>query len=533
MRTVSRFSALGITLSGITASSHAQVVGLEAEAFTKTYGGVTVHVMDIFASCTNVDHRVLLVWNTTIVLPGPPFHTVGEATTVLPLCPPWADPSVEADTFVTLGGDQCLQEIGSVGFTPDWDTSLLGESGVVSTTAGWYVMSPNCESNAAGPDLRVRLARLAIRDEYWSPGATAYCSWTIAYETCDHCQVMFRSFAAAFECPDDASSEPPVDLLGRADSGCEPSSAMGGFNPVLTPPVASGELASAESLWMAPPGWVVGFDIEGLDVIAATTLESLIPPLMTACGGADFDGDGDRDLLFRVPGIGGIWMWLFEDGLVDEVVFMGSTPGQYFEVLGLEDTNGDGRDGIVWRNGIEDRQVRVWLMNGATVTQQHQIGVSVLLEFLGMGDVSGDGRADILWRTLNGNVSVWQLNGVFFPTIVPLAGTAPVSTTWKPVTAADIDGDGDVDLLWRNTLNGNINGWLLENSAKVAGGLIAPAVGAQWSVAMNTDLDEDGDSDIVWRNAENGQINGWLMKGLKKESGGMMVAPGLDWTPIP
>ncbi|MDZ4755586.1 MAG: hypothetical protein SGJ11_13950 [Phycisphaerae bacterium] len=98
---------------------------------------------------------------------------------------------------------------------------------------------------------------------------------------------------------------------------------------------------------------------------------------------------------------------------------------------------------------------------------------------------------------------------------------------------ADLNGDNYADLLWRNSANGNINGWLLKNTAKIGGGLVAPAVASQWRFAMRADLDNDGDDDLVWQNTTTGQINGWKMKGLTKQASAILMNPGEVWLPIP
>jgi hypothetical protein len=104
-----------------------------------------------------------------------------------------------------------------------------------------------------------------------------------------------------------------------------------------------------------------------------------------------------------------------------------------------------------------------------------------------------------------------------------------VPATWELVATPDLDGDGDTDLFWRNTVNGNINGWLLEGTKKVGGGLVAPAVGAQWEVAGVMDLDGDGDDDVVWRNLLFNKVNGWTMQGLTKLAGAPIKPVSDGW----
>jgi hypothetical protein len=78
-----------------------------------------------------------------------------------------------------------------------------------------------------------------------------------------------------------------------------------------------------------------------------------------------------------------------------------------------------------------------------------------------------------------------------------------------------------------------VNGWLLQNSARVAGGLVAPSVGGTWTVQMVTDLDGDGDDDVVWRNGITSQVNGWIMQGLVRLQGGPLAPALPGFTAIP
>ena len=93
----------------------------------------------------------------------------------------------------------------------------------------------------------------------------------------------------------------------------------------------------------------------------------------------------------------------------------------------------------------------------------------------------------------------------------------------------DLDGDGQADLLWRNSGNGQVNAWFLGGLAKLGGGLVNSTLGVNYRVECMADVDGDMMEDIVWRNTQNGDTYIWLMDGLTKRSGAFVKRVSLDW----
>src|SRR5882672_9635573 len=62
-------------------------------------------------------------------------------------------------------------------------------------------------------------------------------------------------------------------------------------------------------------------------------------------------------------------------------------------------------------------------------------------------DFNGDGKADILWRQNGtGSTSIWLMDG---GTIQSTAGGWNVTTDWVVQAVGDFNGDGKADILWR------------------------------------------------------------------------------------
>jgi hypothetical protein len=92
-------------------------------------------------------------------------------------------------------------------------------------------------------------------------------------------------------------------------------------------------------------------------------------------------------------------------------------------------------------------------------------------------DFNGDGQADILWRdSTTGDLCIWLMNGGTYSSGVWL-GNVPVQ--WQIVAVTDFNNDGDLDILWRNTSTGECSIWLM-NGASFGSGVSLGIVPTQW-----------------------------------------------------
>ena len=80
---------------------------------------------------------------------------------------------------------------------------------------------------------------------------------------------------------------------------------------------------------------------------------------------------------------------------------------------------------------------------------------------VGTGDFNGDGNADIVWRNSAGDVAIWLMHGAAIGTAGGL-GNVPMS--WSIAQTGDYNGDAKSDLLWRDT-SGNTAIWFMNGAA--------------------------------------------------------------------
>ena len=195
------------------------------------------------------------------------------------------------------------------------------------------------------------------------------------------------------------------------------------------------------------------------------------------------------------------------------------------------DFNGDGEDDILWRNQ-KDGTVAIWLMKGNTILQAVTSPYKVSADWQAtLGDFNNDGHADIFWRNKQGgSTAIWLTNsaGSGFDTYTLLPG---VSSDWDP-TLGDFNKDGKKDIFWRNSKSGESAVWLMNGTQIITGGAaFLPSVSGAWTPQLG-DFNNDGKTDIFWRNTQTGEAAIWLLNGTQIAPGGAAFLPSvpIEWT---
>ncbi len=235
---------------------------------------------------------------------------------------------------------------------------------------------------------------------------------------------------------------------------------------------------------------------------------------------ADIDDDGDIDVL-GVAGFGGDTAAWFENTNGIGTVWSQTTLSSTFQLavgINASDVDGDGDTDILgasfgaFPSGAGGRIV--WWENGAgwnlhPVDNNYLGAVGVYSE-----DVDGDGDMDVVgaanvdeeftwWENLNGDGLTWNRQ--------------PVGTNFanaEGIFAADLDGDGDTDILggsqndntvaWWENLNGDGSTWMEH---------IVDDNYLQAVAVFATDVDGDGDNDIMAAGAVENAIRWWENQG--------------------
>ena len=228
----------------------------------------------------------------------------------------------------------------------------------------------------------------------------------------------------------------------------------------------------------------------------------------------DFNGDGRDDILWRNSQSGVVISWLGQsDGGFVYNDAAGMDPWAIGRLVGIGDIDADGRSDTLWHSDNGELYLSQTFPDGAFYFHW-SLGfvarVSTDWNVIGMGDFNGDGRDDILWRSDSGIVTDWLSNGGYvFSNNHANSGQA-IPTDWQVVGTADFNGDGRDDLLWRHD-NGTVTNWLGQANGGFANNHsnTGQAIPIDWQVVGTGDFNGDGFGDVLWRHAE-GTVTDWL-----------------------
>jgi hypothetical protein len=245
---------------------------------------------------------------------------------------------------------------------------------------------------------------------------------------------------------------------------------------------------------------------------------------------ADFNGDGQEDLLWRNYSSGQNALWFMNGTIMTTSVSLPIVKDVNWRIQGTGDFTGDGQIDILWRN-YTTGQNTIWVMNGAV--EVSAISLSVVKganwQIQGTGDFTGDGQIDILWRNYDtGQNVVWAMDSTTITTGISLT-TAPGSNL-RIAATGDFNEDGQVDILWRNYLSGDNSVWLMNQTAISSVAALTPVSDLNWQIRGAGDYDNDNKLDIVWRNAASGEGFVWLMDNLAlSQRASLPTVSNLSW----
>lgn len=240
----------------------------------------------------------------------------------------------------------------------------------------------------------------------------------------------------------------------------------------------------------------------------------------SVAGIGDFNGDGKDDVLLRH--LTGAWLYYPMNGrrvLSDAQGQANITTDIEYEVAGIGDFNGDGRDDVMLRH--RDGRWRYYPMNGRLVAgpgpSQANLTSNTDFKVAGIGDFDGDGREDVLLRHRDGRWHYYPMNGAR-----TVAGRGAANLTrdldYSVAGIGNFDGDGRDDVMLRHT-DGRWHYYRMNGRRFVSGsGSASLTKNTDYRVAGVGDLNGDGRDDLLLRHAE-GRWYFYPMNGRRAGSG--------------
>jgi len=212
----------------------------------------------------------------------------------------------------------------------------------------------------------------------------------------------------------------------------------------------------------------------------------------------DANNDGDLDIFFGAEV--GDKIYFIENngnGTFEGAIEIGSPDGLSTVFLG--DLDGDGLIDLLASSSSDD--TIAWYKNMGNHVFGSETTISTSLDgafSVKVGDMDGDGDLDVIGAALNGDEIVWYPNngsGTFGAAVVVSFFNAVTS-----VSVGDIDGDGDLDIA-ATSLGDDEVVWFENTGTGFTKSTVYSDVNGSSDRAINVDLkdlDGDGDLDILW-----------------------------------
>jgi hypothetical protein len=251
-------------------------------------------------------------------------------------------------------------------------------------------------------------------------------------------------------------------------------------------------------------------------------------------GTGDFDGDGRADILWRHSVSGENYVYLMNGLSIVNEGYLRTVADQNWQVAGTGDFDGDGRDDILWRNTSTGENY-LYPMDGLSIKPGEgylRTVADTAWDIKGIGDFDGDGKADILWRNgTSGENYLYPMDGT---AIKPTEGflRTVADTAWQVRGAADFDGDGKADIVWRHVTSGQNYLYPMDGTAiKPTEGYVRTVSDVAWRIVAVGDYDGDGKSDLLWRHSSTGENYLYPMDGttIKPTEGYLRTVPADGW----
>jgi hypothetical protein len=288
----------------------------------------------------------------------------------------------------------------------------------------------------------------------------------------------------------------------------------------------------SDMLWRnAQTGDVFRMIMNGFSVSAAGSVYSEPNTAWRVVADGDFNGDGTTDLLWRNSETGQVYVMPFSTMATPQPGgIVAVEPNSAWRIVQATDIDGDGKSDIVWWNSATG-QVYAMLMNGASIAAQGFVYTEPDTQWniVASGDFTGTGKANqLLWRH-SGNGSVYRMTVMFSGGVFSQTGATVYqepNASWRIVAAADFNGDGKSDILWRNASTGAV--YMMVTGAAAATVWVEPNLA--WNIMAVGDYGGDGKADILWRNADTGQVYMMAMNGTSISSAAMVYQePSEAW----
>ena len=256
---------------------------------------------------------------------------------------------------------------------------------------------------------------------------------------------------------------------------------------------------------------------------------------------ADINSDGINDLVWRnsVTGSNVVWLMNANFGTINSAIALPSVSDVNWQIEAVTDFNSDNKPDVLWRNG-RSGDTALWYLDGTSVVSTADVSpaqINVNFRVAAVADFDDDSRPDIMWRnTLTGANELWLMNGSTRTSVEAMPAVS--DTSWRTIGQArfksgaesDFNGDAFSDIFWRHSTNGQNLLWLMSGANFGTAVPLEAITDNAWVVQGTSDLTRDNKPDVLWRNIVTGQNVLWVMNGLTRTASFDLPGVGnTDW----
>jgi hypothetical protein len=228
----------------------------------------------------------------------------------------------------------------------------------------------------------------------------------------------------------------------------------GVFWPKGPVPAATPDLdrnGTNDIVWHNPVNAALSFwRLEGTKVLETNAIPNIADSVQWQLrSSADFDRDGDPDLVWQNEGTGQLQVWLMRAGTPIPMFGRAGTPPQATAVLSL----GPGQ--------VSDLNWKI----------------------VGSGDFNRDGWPDLVWQHQgDGRIAIWKMTGTTFSESAPLGPGRVADLEWKIRAIGDMNGDDMPDLIWQHRGDGRVAVWVMNATTMMSAVVIAQLEDTNWEI---------------------------------------------------
>ncbi len=228
---------------------------------------------------------------------------------------------------------------------------------------------------------------------------------------------------------------------------------------------------------------------------------------------ADFDGDGNTDILWRNYNSGANVLWLMNNGTRTASIALPEPADKTWELVGAADMDGDGDIDLIWRNRVSGLNT-TWLMQNNRIDSFKALPpvISQHWRLEGVGDLNGDGHVDLVWRNYNnGNNSVWFLNGTDAPANQMKALPPVYNLDYGIQAVDDFNNDGRADVVFRNARTGQNQIWFFNGNTHTGVKILPLRIDTSFRIVGSGQFDNRPGKDLFWSNTTTRINDGWSL----------------------